>query len=334
MIGSGLKLLICTCAAIFLNACAATGDPQPARSAEETAFRLVVTDLVSAMVQVRELQPTTTTLQMSQPDSMFGTLLKTALEDAGYGIQVVEGDQGSHYVSYAVRKSETDAGLVNDYVIRVNDLEIRREYQRTASGIFPSSVLFVSGSEAGGDIKLSEKIFTEQGGDEYFISGVESEASGQFGTDIREIVSDENSRVVAERRTKQQRIIAISREYSAEVERKFEERDFSTMDQLKRLVVLFPDNKTLRIGLGNKYAISEMLEDYNNSDLFEIKACDDIDGRNEMSEKRAIRIKEEFMSLGVPGKRIFRAPCTRSNFRHESDDSPTPVAIFQYRKPA
>lgn len=304
-------------------------------SLSEVSAKLVVTDLVSAMVQLDPLNPITTTLQMAEAETPFGEMLRSAIEIAGYGLQIVSGDQGPNYVSYAVRQAQTDGGDVNDYLIRINDIEVRREYNFTSTGVYPASVMYITGVEQDlGKLQLNDHIFSEQGGDEFFVSGVENESTDGFTDDIREVIADDSSRIVSGRRTDQQQIISRTREQAAESEHELEYQVLSGMKPLKRLVVLFPDNESLFIGAGNKLAIAKLLDDLEEGDLFEIRACDDIDGTNEMADKRAIRIKEEFAGHGFPGRRVLRAPCTRSNYRHQSDDSPTPVAIFQYRKSA
>ncbi|MBX2825568.1 MAG: hypothetical protein KTR33_12615 [Gammaproteobacteria bacterium] len=298
-------------------------------------LKLIATDLVSAMIQIRELNPTTTTLQLSPPRTEFGSVLETAFERAGYGIQRVDADQGSHYLSYAVRSSETEAGVVNDYLIRVQGIEIRREYNTTDSGVYPSSLMFIRGTDADLNIKLSDEIFAEQGGEESYLSGVEgAQQSSLDVADIREIVSDSDTGIVVGRRTAQAQALARAKEQLYEAERSFEQSDLETMSRYKRLVILFEDNTTLELGPVNKTAIRTMSTDYRNGDVFEVTACDDFDGQNEMAERRAVRIKEEFMGLGIPSEAVFRAPCVRANFRHQSDNSPVPAAIVLYRKTA
>jgi len=330
-----LLWLLLVCVGTALSSGCATRQPVSADAdATDSAITLIVSDLVGALVQVRELNPNTTTLQLSTPITEFGTRLREALEIAGYGLQEVSGDQGPNYVSYAVRNAQTDSGTVNDYLVQINDFEIRREYSRTETGIYPSSVMYISGSRNVDEIDLNDEIFAEQGGGEFFVSGVENLSSGEFSEDLREIVADENSVIASGRRTSQQKVIARSREFSSKMDEKYELKSLEGMRPLKRLVVLFPDNQSLFIGAGNKFAIATLLDDFQDNDVIEIRACDDIDGKNEMAERRARRIKEEFVSHGLSVSQIYRAPCTRSNYRHQSDDSPTPVAIFQYRKSA
>lgn len=319
--------------AVFLSLTACAATPVEEESPEVGNLRLIATDLVSATLQIRELNPVTTTLQFSIPVNEFGRVLETAFRNAGYGLQRVTADQGRHYVSYAIRSSETDAGTVTDYLIRISGIEIRREYNRTSAGVYPSSLMFIQGTDSDTDIQLSDDIFAEQGGEESYLSGVEpaNDQTLTLGT-VREIVSDSDTGIVAERRTGQQAALNRARDHFYESDRKFENSNLENMVRYKRVVILFGDNKTMDMGVGNKQALAILFQDYQRGDVFEITACDDFDGKNEMAERRAVRVKEEFLGLGAPTEAVFRAPCVRANFRHQSDNSPVPVAIVHYRK--
>ena len=146
----------------------------PMQTSEIEQLALVSTNLVAVLVQLPELSPSTVTLQLSAPRSAFGNTVLRALEEAGYGVQRVAADQGRHYVAYRRRFAETDAGPVTDYELTVNGLRVQREYVHRGTGVYPSSLMTVEGSEAAaGDIVLDDGIFREQGGDEEaFVSGV------------------------------------------------------------------------------------------------------------------------------------------------------------------
>ena len=326
-----LALLVMLCP-LFLGSCASVAR-QPAADPGRN-LSLVVTDLVAALIQVPSLNPTVTTLQFSEPRTALGKKLLVALESAGYGMQLVDTDEGQNYVSYAVRTAETEAGIVNDYLIKINEVELRREYNTTPAGIFPSSLMFVKGVGDKSDFVLSEQIFAEQGGGELFLSGIDPGRGGV--TDpaaIREVYTDENLRINEDKRLDQQVVFTQARKATFDEAKRNQLASVSGYEGVQKVVVLFPDNRSLSLGPGNKTAIRLLLEKYESGDIFNIAACDDVDGRNEMSERRAIRVKEEFMSHKVPSSAIRLAECTRTNFRHHSDDSPTPVTITQLRAP-
>lgn len=326
--------LICSA---LLTACSAVPVVDQEATVEERVqnnLRLVVTDLVTALIQVRELNPATTTLQISSPSNELGVELYKALDVAGYGLQTVDEDQGDNYVSYAVRTAETEAGIVNDYVIRVRDIELRREYNTTEAGIFPSSLLYTKGVRNESDIVLNEQIFAEQGGGELFLSGIDPGREGITDlSGIKEVYTDESLRVKESRRIHQEDVFAAARALAFEADRSYEATNLSGLQAQKRLILLFADNVSLKLGAANKAAVDVLSKEYESGDVFEVSACDDMDGYNESAENRAVRIKEEFMGHGIPATAIMRAPCTRTSFRHASDDSPTPVSIVLYRPP-
>jgi len=340
MIGREARVVIFTVFSAVMAACA-TSTPSPPSPEDVTVqavpdrnLEIVVTDLVAVLIQVPTLNPTVTTLQMSEPETDLGRALQNAIEVAGYGLQMVASDDGENYVSYAVRTAETEAGIVNDYLIRVDEIELRREYNTTTSGIYPSSLLFVKGIEDARQIVLSEKMFEQQGGGELFLSGVDPGRGGISDPgDVKEIFTDDTLRIDVETRVSQAEVFAEAQQNTFLIARDQQRQDLAGLKRYQRVVLLFPNNSELTLGLSNKAAIRRLLESYQSGDILDITACDDVDGRNEMAERRAIRIKEEFMSHGVAIDAIRRAECTRTSFRHRSDDSPQPVTIVHYQAP-
>ena len=123
-------------AALALGACAGTapssiepflprlgGDAEMLAATDADELRrldLVATNFVAALVQLPELRPAGTTLQLTAPTSVFGNVLVRALEDAGYGMQRVSADQGSRYVTYSRRFSgEPQSGPLTDFSLAV-----------------------------------------------------------------------------------------------------------------------------------------------------------------------------------------------------------------------
>ena len=85
------------------------------------------------------------------------------------------------------------------------------------------------------------------------------------------------------------------------------------------------------IGQSNKRTTRLMVREFNQDDLYVVKACNDMDGFNKSARLRAIRVEEELIGNGVPQTSIYLAPCTRTNYRHSADNSPVPVEVLHYR---
>jgi len=296
--------------------------------AELERLKLISVDLVSALVQLPSVNPSTATLQVTQPQTAFGNLVVRALEDAGYGLQRVSSDQGLHYVQYSERFAQTDAGPVTDYVLRVGDVSVDREYTDNENGVFPSSLMRVNGAENPDLIVLNDEIFREQGGEgEVFVSGV---SSGRDIGEIREYSVNEYDRTPLEQRTQRStqllsaRRAAIARVVSAE-----ELRDYT---RLRRTVLVFDDPETRIMGSGNKQAVRLLVREFQQNDIFQIAACSDADDKNDESIQRGIRVVEEFLSYDIPVRNVVKAPCRRASFRNSSDNSPVAVEVVHLRQ--
>lgn len=297
-------------------------------------LQLISTNLVSALVQIPEMQVGTATLQVSIPSTAFGNTLIRALEDAGFGIQRVSADQGLNYVTYGKRFAETDAGPITDYSIAVGEIEVRREYNITDQGVFPSSLLLVSGSSNIVDIELDENIFAEQGGTgDTFISGVGGDSIDAPATDISTITVNDYDKTPVGKRISQGGLLNSTRQRIYAQESLENPVSLDGYTQIRRTVLIFNDKKSIVMGRGNKRAIRLLSQDYIAGDVFSITACTDADGKNDASQIRGVRVEEEFVSHGVDAEFVQIEPCIRVSYRHSSDDSPVAVSVVQYRTP-
>jgi len=333
-----------------LGGCAATSDPAewlPRGGGDPAAFdalsdvqrdqlALVATNLVSALVQLPETSPANVTLQVSRANSAFGNTILRALEDAGYGLQRVDADQGSHYVAYRQRFAETEAGPVTDYELLVGEVRLQREYVLDETRVFPSSLLTLEGSSAvPAEIVLDDAVFREQGGEAMgsaFISGVRSEGGGPAS--VREVAVNDFDEQPANRRTAPAEILESARRRRAlsDAERGDAALDPTAYERTRRTVLILDDAATRTLGAGNKQAVRLLARDTREGDVFIVTACTDADGRDEASRGRGARVVEEFLGHGLTAEAVRLAPCIRASFRHASDDSPVPVEIVQYRR--
>jgi len=300
--------------------------------AELRHLQLISTNLVSALIQLPEMQAGVVTLQISSPGTAFGNTLVRALEDAGFGIQRVSADQGLNYVTYGKRLSETEAGRVTDYSLAVGEIEVRREYDIREGRIFPSSLLLVSGTDSIVEIDLDDSIFTEQGGSgDSFISGVGGRNLNSPSTDVSTVTVNEFDGTPLDKRTTQSQILNSARQRTY-VQASAQPKNLSTYAQLRRTVLIFENQGSTVMGRGNKQAVGQLAEKFKEGDVFSITACTDADGKDEASQFRAVRVEEEFVSYGVVPAAVQIEPCVRASYRHSSDDSPVAVSIVQYRR--
>jgi len=290
-------------------------------------MRLVSIDLVSALVQLPDVNPTTVTLQVTPPKTGFGNLVVRALEDAGYGLQRVSADQGLYYVQYSERFSETDAGPITDYVLRVGDVSLFREYITNENGVFPSSLMRVEGTASSDLIVLDDSIFQEQGGSgEVYLSGV---AAGRELNNVREFSANEYDKTpIGQRRARAEQLLSARR---SAITRVVERDELNGYDRLRRTVLIFDNPETRIMGAGNKQAVRLMVREFQDGDIFQVAACADVDGKNAESSLRGTRVVEEFLSFNIPVESVVKAACRRSSFRHPADNSPIAVEVVHHR---
>lgn len=312
-----------------------TGDRtiiESATAQERAHLQLISTNLVSTLVQLPGMQTSDRTLQISQPSTVFGHAIVRALEDVGYGLQVVSADQGKNYVSYSKRLSETESGLINDYSLGVGKVQVSREYQVQEDSIYPSSLMSVSGAAGIDGVELADDIFAEQGGSGgSFISGVQETDSPNPNITVRTIDVNDFDEIPVDKRTPQNAVLTQAQLRSYENTAKRDAPNLDDYYKYRRTVLLFDNTTTRVLGNGNKRAVKLLSREFSDGDIMLIKACQDADGINEAAMGRAIRVEQELRGLGVPGDFTYIAPCVRANYRHSSDNSPTPVELIHYR---
>lgn len=301
--------------------------------AELRRLKLIATNLVSALVQVPEMQVSNTTIQVSKPASAFGNVVVRALEDAGFGILRVSADQGLNYVSYGKRISETESGLVTDYSIAIGDIEVRREYIVRNKHVYPSSLLIVEGSDQIVDIKLDDTLFAEQGGTgDSFISGVGTSNIDGPSTDIGTVTVNDYDQTPQDKRTSHIDLLQQAKQNYYAEGAESNRSNLDNYNSIRRTVLIFNNKDTRIMGKGNKKAIELLAQNYELGDLYKISSCVDVDGSDASATIRGIRVKEEFVIRKVDSEFVYIAPCTRASYRHSSDKSPVAVTVVQLRR--
>jgi len=219
-------------------------------------LKLISTNLVSALVQLPGRNPAGTTVQVSPPTTAFGHTVMRALEDAGYGMQLVSADQGRHYISYSERFSETESGPVNDYTIAVGSIRLTRAYNLDQGRVYPSSLLQINGGMDASSVVLDDSIFEEQGGNDLaFVSGVLDESSENSQTTAREVVVSEYEEKPLEQRTSQQMVLDNARQQATLNRSLRDSPNLDSYQRLRRTVLIFDDIFTRNMGPANKQAV-------------------------------------------------------------------------------
>jgi len=288
---------------------------------------LVITDIVSAMVQINELSPFNTTLQYSPTQNEFGEKMVEALDTAGYGLQQVSQDQGANYIGYSNSLADKEIGRVREIEVNVGGISIQREYQVDGSFVVPASIMYINGSQSFSNIILNDNIFLQQGGNIVFETGVELEtlSSEVITTDVKAVRGDGGS--AGSVRQQDSIITAKNNIFN---------KDQGSIDRelykpLRRVELSFEDF-TVKLGRGNKRAVGQLIDGFKAStDIIAIASCVGSSGTELQARERASRVKEEFLLQGLSGNTIVDIGCDISEYINREVKSRT-VVVTQRRQ--
>lgn len=159
MTRSSVILSACISASVLtLGACSSTGvqnalspivnalpSEQDLSDQSQALDSAALNDLISALVQYRD--PINTTLQAGldmASDDMASVL--TAIAEQGYGLQLVDADQGANLIDYSITGIEPTPAQTKRYQLTVGRLELARTYAVLNNRVRPISPLSVAGS--------------------------------------------------------------------------------------------------------------------------------------------------------------------------------------------
>jgi len=327
-------ILLLICAFIFISGCAGTGSGNSsgivkrykAVDVSHSHEEKITTDLVAAMIQLPAAAPFYTTVQFSEPSNSLGKLLLEAMSASGYGIQMVDADQGANYVTYrASRNGAVNDGSV-DYSVKINDLEISRKYSIRDNQIFPISELIISGTKPS-RIIVSNTVFSYQSGAKVFPSGVTflGKDGRVISTEIRPVTSSKSDTGYADAYLAAQALLIAKAStftlarLASESFSSYRAENFRT---IKHLRMKFR-RKNLEMGIPNKKALQNLVDDFNPSEhMFLITGCSHgksmiWDGTESLALSRSQRVKEELLLHGISGDRIREESCFQTEYGKE-----------------
>ncbi len=297
---------------------------------------LVATDLVSAMMQLEEYPPWSTTVQISPSSSEFGESLVAAFLAGGYGIQKVSADQGTNYVSYRRSVVESDLGQTLRYTLSIKNTRIYRDYQHSNKQLHPSSVMTIAGSQPR-NVKLNDDLYRQRGGEIVFPSGVVFEQSdGTFKVfNKRAVKVNPNSKRAQADQFSHQRFLLVAKSNTLLSNRLENTLDIRHWEPVRQVTLAFPSKDPDFLGNANKRAIKKLLADFDHqSQGISITGCAHNqsllwDGTESDSLDRQRRVLDELLVAGVPVERLRENGCFKSEF---SEDLPKQSVIVTIKQ--
>ena len=296
----------------------------------------IAVDLVSVMMQLPSTAPFYTTLQFSQPRDAFAEQLIDASTTSGYGIQVVDADQGANHMSYRLAPIDIDGKAV-EATIAVNKVEVSRKYFFKSNKMSPASEIAVRG-EAPRQILVSDNIFTSDKQSQLIPSGVVFyDNRGNITASYTAARKTQVSTASTEQNSQKEQLLTIARAAIFTGDRLASDKPWTeqigNFRSHKHLKIRFK-SKDLSLGKHNKKAVSKLLQGFDkNQDLMVVTGCSHgksliWDGSEADSLSRSQRVKEELLVRGV--RRVHEEGCFQSEF---GDELLPGMVILTVKKP-
>ena len=277
-----------------------------------------VADLVSMLRQV--LDPVHTTIQVGVAEqSDDAEIVLRELSESGYGIQLVDADQGAHYLSHEKTvDAESSDGTNFEFLIRIGGIEMMRSYTKIGrEDIRPISPMQIAGTRT--RVNLDDRRFGPTVAEDPLVSRVDYIGS-QLDLNEVPVISLLKDPLTGQdpALTGGPTLIALN---SSKVEinnRFYGASAFNSItddyERIDRRTVVF-SNDSMRLGRSGKQVISVFLNEYlEKSDLIGLIGCSNGTtaleiGNEGLALGRASRITKELISLGVPRDKILDEGC-------------------------
>lgn len=326
-------LLLCSCVAnngVENNQ--PTGNSDAAISApSQSAYGVIATDLVSSLIQLSELSPFSTTVQVNRPVTDFGKELVTAIRYSGYGVQIVPEDQGLHYLNYVTTRAVEEEETYYTFRIIVGDISVARTFIQRDGAYIPSSPIRIKGVGAQ-RIVVNDDIYRHTIGNAQFPSGVTFiDRNGQLVYyDARLVVSTNAMKRNNNDQIKTEMVLIHARANLFTKSRMTTKKKTQKYVPYKQVSLRFKP-QSLDLGQKNKKAIQELLQSFNeDGDRFSITACSFgksliWDGTESVSLERGLRVRQELLASNISFENTRDESCFSTKY---GDDLPRRTVLL------
>jgi len=275
-------------------------------SDKEPAYDQIAVNLVNSLVQLPQLDPATTDVQIPESEHAFDTQLKEALVSAGFGVNP---NDDVLPVSSEIKKTSTAAGRHRVFGVSIGDVSIARAYAVIDGSTVPITSQLIMGTEAQ-VIDVNDEIF---GSSDNSLASVEFQTS-EDDESVRlkpiSIVKAEPKLLAANNNDpRKQNYFDIGQSNYGGV--------FNGYEDVARSVLIFP-NDSLRLGDVNKTIIEQYVSGMNpETDVLSVIGCslgptDIKNGNSLLAIGRANRVKEAFLFSGLEHDQVLEEGCWAS----------------------
>jgi len=263
---------------------------------------LIAENLVNTLGLLDSINEMTTTFQMVPPTTRFGNAVFKAVEDKGYGIQLVSGDLGRSFLRYKAEISQTETGMLESYSLTVGQTSIERQYAVVNGRTVPASAVTLRSDETI-DTDIDDQLFTASFDPKY--SSIIAINNGMPKI-------EENKRgfqVVTSgdlRKTGEANVFDVGHSNYSSL--------FEGYVDVERQTLVFP-NDSLRLGEANKQKLMSLAERIDpETDLISVIGCSHgrtkiRNGNQILAEGRTHRVTESLMFAGLSADLILDEAC-------------------------
>jgi len=253
--------------------------------------RIVALDFVDAMNSVPALAPERTTLYTRLPDTRFAEILVSALQNAGYRLQLGDESAGEG-LDYVVRANAGSGGGDYTFEVKAGQVHLKRSYRVDDDGIAPTSIMMM---------RLATQ--QDQTLDTLRAEGLDSSSTGASVQPRQRLPGGESD--------------STRNMYESGVSQ-FEDflADYAT---LSRDVMVFP-NDSLFMGEANKRLTRDIVDRFDvDNDVISLIGCSHgrtalTNGNETLALGRASRVREEFQLAGVEADRVLDEGCWANQY--------------------
>ncbi len=292
--------------------------------------RLIAADFAATLSQIPETNPAVTILHTETPSSRFGELLLSALQGAGFDLRL--GDKSSNkWLSYSAEQDAQptlDNNPVFTFIVAAGDVKLKRSYEVDEYGVKPRGNMFVRGASAA-NLAVDDSIFSNarpksvvakneavENNDDSFFDQIAVTKQPELNAVPAQKPIEVTQAVVPELSI-EQAATGIHNMYET-MQSKY--RDvFKNYEVIDSNVLVFADD-SLVLGQENKDSIATIAAQFDpQTDVMSVIGCSHGSSKIEngnayLANNRAIRVKNEFVTVGLNHTKVYEEGCWDENY--------------------
>lgn len=292
-----------------LTGCGLLGERVSSTDSQQDNYQAISSNLLNAVLQQSEKPLTSTTVQVTAPDSDFEHQVYAQMTHEGYVLETVAEEPEAVTVDATMQVGDDSASdLAPLYVVSVGDISAERRYQTQGGDVFPTSEMIVRGADNGVAALNDEEVFGSV--DDSLTTVIFETRDAVVMEEILQPASIESDTEVPVDEKLDQ---LVRRNIFGTLESNFGDV-FAEYEDVQKVTLVFPDD-SMHLGDTNK----EIIQNYKammdpDTDVLSVIGCSlgptEINNGNAvLALGRASRVKEALMFSGVQPEKVLDEGC-------------------------